>query len=576
MPYVQYQTILPGTSESGERNKAMKKGINMTLTLLLIGFVPLILAGIILTVISSVEISGTMEEDVYNKLKVASEGMRQYYEWDIINAGEPTYDHEYCDSLKSDGIELTLFMGDTCFVTSVVKADGQRNENTQMDAAIWERVKKGETVLADGVNVGGSEFYVCYVPLYDGNKQVIGSTWAGESEANVKATIRGAVLKMVITLIVLFIVFGVVIVLLSRRIVSALEVVVGELKKLSDGDLTSEVRPSSGIAEIHAIAEDTISVREQLHTIVSGIFGNVEQLHNDMDDVQEGVTTVNSATEGVVQAVDDLSKGSMDMAESVQNTQVNMIQIGDDIDNIKGLADEATTYAKEVESENQTAQAALDELMKANTDTIQVSKSVVEGINSSSEAVKKIAEAASVIESIASQTNLLSLNASIEAARAGEAGKGFAVVAGEISSLASQSDQSSKEIKAIVDEIIATSDKNVEYAGQISEAVNNEGTVLTQVSDSFTVVNEKVGGTVNAIQTIAEKTQELDSAKAQVLDDVSALSSISEENAASCQETNASMEEIGATIQTIKEEADKTLEVTETLSKAVSAFKIKA
>ena len=177
-------------------------------------------------------------------------------------------------------------------------------------------------------------------------------------------------------------------------------------------------------------------------------------------------------------------------------------------------------------------------------------------------------------ESIASQTNLLSLNASIEAARAGEAGRGFAVVAGEISSLASQSDQSSKEIKAIVDEIIATSNKNVEYAGQISEAVNNEGVVLNQVNDSFTVVNEKVEGTVAAIHTIAEKTQELDAAKAQVLDDVSSLSSISEENAASCQETNASMEEIGASIQTIKEESDKTLEITNILEKAISVFTI--
>ena len=139
---------------------------------------------------------------------------------------------------------------------------------------------------------------------------------------------------------------------------------------------------------------------------------------------------------------------------------------------------------------------------------------------------------------------------------------------------ASQSDQSSKEIKAIVDEIIATSDKNVEYAGQISNAVNNEGTVLNQVSDSFTVVNQKVEGTVAAIHTIAEKTQELDTAKAQVLDDVSALSSISEENAASCQETNASMEEIGASIQTIKEESDKTLEITNILEQALAAFSV--
>ncbi|MCR5774697.1 MAG: methyl-accepting chemotaxis protein [Lachnospiraceae bacterium] len=552
----------------------MKKKIGMSQALLLIGFVPLIMASLVLSIVTGVNTSKTMTGDTYEKLKVAADGLRQYYEWDIINVGEPAYEHEYVDSLKGDNIEMTLFMGDTRFITSVLKDDGQRNENTKMDAEIWAKVQKGESVMADGVNVGGHDFYVYYLPLYDGNNNVVGAAWAGEPQAEVTKTIRSAVLAMVILIVVLIIIFATIIILISRRIVRSLKDVTEELTMLAKGDLTGDSHPTSGIRELSQIADDAVTVRKKIRSIVVDILNDVKELHKDMDDVGEGVTTVNSATEGVVQAVDDLSKGSMDMAESVQNTQVNMIQIGDDIDNIKNLAGEATGYAKEVETENQTAQAALDELMKANTDTIRVSKSVVDGINSSSEAVKKIAEAASVIESIASQTNLLSLNASIEAARAGEAGKGFAVVAGEISSLASQSDQSSKEIKAIVDEIIATSDKNVEYAGQISEAVNNEGTVLTQVNDSFTIVNEKVGGTVNAINTIAEKTQELDTAKGKVLDDVSALSSISEENAASCQETNASMEEIGATIQTIKEESDKTLEITNILENAVAAFTV--
>ncbi len=541
--------------------------------LLMIGFVPLVLSGLILCIVTARTMTTTMEEDTYQKLRVAADGLRQYYEWDIINTGEPTYEHDYIDSLKKEDIELTLFMGDTRFITSVIKDDGNRNEGTQMDAAIWAKVKNGEDVHAKGVNVGGHDYYVYYMPVRDGNNAIVGASWAGSPQVDVSATIRSSVFAMIILVVILIVVFAVIIVVVSRSIVSSLNSVTNELALLAEGNLTSQEHPQASVRELAEIADDTVTVRTKIKSIVVDILNDVSELHKDMDDVEGGVTTVNSASEGVVRAVDDLSKGSMEMAESVQNTQVNMIQIGDDIDGIKALTDEATTYAKEVEAENRTAQSALDELMKANADTIKVSKSVVDGINTSSEAVKKIAEAASVIESIASQTNLLSLNASIEAARAGEAGKGFAVVAGEISSLASQSDQSSKEIKAIVDEIIATSDKNVEYAGQISDAVNNEGTVLNQVSDSFSVVNDKVGSTVEAIHTIAEKSQELDAAKAQVLDDVSALSSISEENAASCQETNASMEEIGATIATIKEEADKTLEVTEILEKAVSAFK---
>ncbi len=551
-----------------------KKKMTLTFVMMLIGFVPLLLSGILICIITGLNITNSLESMTYQKLHVAADGLRQYYEWDIINAGQPAYEHDYVDSLKGEDIELTLFMGNKRYITSALNAQGQRNEGTDMDAKIWSEVSAGKDYTADGVTIGGSDYYVYYMPIRDGSGQIVGSAWAGSPEVHVKSTIRKAVWSMIIVLILAFVGFGVIIIYVSRRIIKSVHSATDELVLLADGDLRSQEEPTSAIQEISEIGKNTVSLRSTLVSIVSGIQSDITELHKDMGDVESGVTTVNSASEGVVHAVDDLSKGSMDMAESVQNTQTNMIQIGDDIDSIREMTDEATSYANEVESESRTAQAALDELIRANSNTITVSKSVVEGINTSSEAIKKIAEAASVIESIASQTNLLSLNASIEAARAGEAGKGFAVVAGEISNLASQSDLSSKEIKSIVDEIISTSNKNVEYAGQISEAVNNEGSVLMQVNDSFSVVNEKVSGTVNAINTISSKTQELDSAKNQVIDDVSSLSSISEENAASCQETNASMQEIGATIATIKEESDKTMEVTNILQKAIEVFRI--
>ncbi|MCR5650904.1 MAG: methyl-accepting chemotaxis protein [Lachnospiraceae bacterium] len=554
--------------------KKQKPKITMTTTLLLIGFIPLLASGILLGIVTAATISSHLEEATYEKLKVASDGVRKYYEWDIVNAGGPAYEHDYIDSLKADDIELTLFMGNTRFITSALKPDGTRNENTEMDPKIWEAVKAGNDYNADGVVIGGKEYYVYYMPVRDGSGAIVGASWAGEPEADVKAMIRNSILLVIILLLVGVVFSGVIIFIISKKVIDSLHAATEELDLLTSGDLTSETVCSSAIKEINDISSDVVTLRTAMKQVISGIVSNVSTLNTEMGGVDSGVTSVNNASEGVVHAIDDLSKGSMDMAESVQNTQSNMIQIGDDIDGIREMTDEATTYVNEVETESRTAQKALDELIRANTNTINVSKSVVDGINTSSEAVKKIAEAASVIESIASQTNLLSLNASIEAARAGEAGRGFAVVAGEISNLASQSDLSSKEIKSIVDEIITTSNKNVEYAGQISEAVNNEGTVLTQVNDSFSVVNEKISGTVQAINTIAEKAQQLDSAKNRVIDDVSSLSSISEENAASCQETNASMVEIGSTISTIKEQSDKTLGVTGQLGEAVAMFKV--
>ncbi len=557
------------------KERKQKKGkINMTTTLILIGFAPLLVSGLFIVIVTGLTISSNLKEATYEKLYVASDGVRKYYEWDIVNAGGPAYEHDYIDSLKDQDIELTLFMGNTRFITSALNAEGKRNENTEMDPKIWAEVSAGHDYKGDHVIIGGKEYFVYYMPVRDASGAVVGSAWAGEPEAEVNSMINHTLLRVILLVVVAVVVFGVLIFLIARRIVNALSAASTELGYLASGDLTSENEPTSIMTEINSISGDVITLRKTLREIISGITSNVHQLNADMGNVGNGVTNVNSASEGVVHAIDDLSKGSMDMAESVQNTQTNMIQIGDDIDGIREMTDEATNFVNEVEAESRTAQKALDELIKANTNTINVSKSVVDGINTSSEAVKKIAEAASVIESIASQTNLLSLNASIEAARAGEAGRGFAVVAGEISNLASQSDLSSKEIKSIVDEIISTSNKNVEYAGQISEAVNNEGAVLTQVNESFSVVNEKVAGTVQAINTIAERTVQLDSAKNMVIDDVSSLSSISEQNAASCQETNASMVEIGSTISNIKEESDRTMGLTGSLTDAISIFKV--
>ncbi len=559
---------------SRENNGNPKQKLNLTKVLLMVGFIPLVAAGVLICVISGITTAANLTEDVYDKLFVASDGLRKYYQYELEAGNEMPYEHDYVDMLKGDDIEMTLFMGDTRFMTSDLNDKGERNEGTQMDPEIWAELQKGNDYYADGVIIGGKPYYVYYRPLYDADGSVAGSAWAGEPSAKVKASIRQAVLTTVIAVILAIVVFGVIILFVSKKIISTINEVVAGVRKLADGDLTEMEYPKSHIQEIADIGADVYRLNNTLRDIVSGILGNTRDLDVNMSDVASGVDSCNDTSNGIVKAVDDLSKGSMEMAESVQNTNANMITIGDGVDEIKTLSDSATGYAKEAEEESQKAQAALNALIKANTETVEVSNNVVDGINSSSAAIEKISSAASVIEEIASQTNLLSLNASIEAARAGEAGRGFAVVASEISSLAQQSDQSSKEIKEVVNEIIATSNKNVEYAGQIQNAVNNEGNVLTKVNDSFSVMNSKLGDTVEAINTIAVRAEDLDAAKAQVIDDVTSLSSISQQNAASCEETNASMVEMGETISNIKSESDKTMSVASALKDAVSAFTI--
>ncbi|MBQ7557930.1 MAG: methyl-accepting chemotaxis protein, partial [Lachnospiraceae bacterium] len=318
-------------------NKRQKKKLNMTMVLMLIGFVPLLVSGISIGIITASTISSHLEEATYEKLHVAADDLRKYYEWDIVHEGEPTYEHDYVDSLKDQDIELTVFMGDTRLMTSALNAEGKRNEGTQMDAKIWAEVSAGKDYTADGVVIGGKEYYVYYMPLRGADGSVVGSAWAGQPETDVKKKINGSILTVIIVLIVAVVIFGAVIFFVSRAIISRLHAATAELGYLTEGDLTSENNPSSAIDEIDIISQDTVVLRNTMRQVISGIVSNVRELDEDMGQVDSGVSNVNTASEGVVHAIDDLSKGSMDMAESVQNTQTNMIQIGDDIDGIREM-----------------------------------------------------------------------------------------------------------------------------------------------------------------------------------------------------------------------------------------------
>lgn len=554
----------------------MKKAkMNLLLTMVMIGVIPLLIVGVVLSVVSINTTKEEVVEETFEKLKVAAEGLDEYYAWDIIHTGEAAYEHDYVDGLKADDIELTLFIGDERYITSLIDSStGKRNEGTKADPSIYATVSAGNDYHAENVKIGGVKYFVYYTPVKDANNKVVGMAFAGTPQKDVDALINKVTTQAIMIAVILMLVSAAIVVLVAMKVRSGIVKIVNATNTLAEGKLYEPIEVKSGIKEIGVLIDAAKSLQMNLVSIISTVNNNVNQLNNNVGMITDGVTTCNEATSGIVSAVDELAKGSMDMAEAVQNTASAMQEIGDGIAVINELAGDANTAANDVMQISNEAKTNLSQLITANGETIQISDDVVNGINEASNAIEEIRKAADVIADIASQTNLLSLNASIEAARAGEAGRGFAVVASSIQNLASQSDESTKEIKQIIQNIVEKSENNVKLANMIKEAVDNEGKVLSDVSDSFDAVNSKIETTAEAIEEISAKATGLDSAKVQVLDEVSTLSSISEENAASCQETNASMEELGANVETINQQAIETKEVSDQLGEAVSYFKL--
>jgi len=553
----------------------MRKEIKLLTALILIGVLPLLVSGVTLCTVAINKLTVCLENGVYDELKVAAEGLDQYYTKNTTNEGEAVYEHYYVDNLLDKGIEQTLFIGNKRYITSIRDvATGERNEGTSADDEIYKIVSSGEDYHADGVVIGGKKYYVYYTPLKDGDGKIYGMAFAGKPEKTVNLQINNVVSVFLILTIVLLGIMTAIVVAVTMKFRKSIRLVCESTNELASGNVGNEINIRSKIHEISALIESAKTLQVSLKEIISKVNGDVGILDTNMGNVTARVEFYNKASDDIAIVVDELAQGAQIMSKSVIKCTDSMEDIETEITNISELAEKANTFAVEVRNVSVEAKNMLDRLLQANSQTIHVSEEVVNGIFRANEAVEKIRQASNAISNIASQTNLLSLNASIEAARAGEAGRGFAVVATSISELATQSANSAKEIEETINSIIGISENNVQLANEIKDAIDQEGNVLKHVNSSFDMVNSKVSDTAEVIFAIDNKAKQLEKQKKVVIDEVNMLSSISQKNAISCEETNASMQEMKANMETIHQQAIETKDVSDGLGEVVSYFKL--
>lgn len=393
-------------------------------------------------------------------------------------------------------------------------------------------------------------------------------------EKDVLSEINKASSVFIMTAIALMVAFVIITLILSRRIAAPLKRLDEFTKGLANGELDANIETTAQVKEISSIIDSANILKSTMKRVLSNIHTTMEELDQNMIGVDDSIGACSNAISGVATTVDGISASAVSMAESVQTTASNMVMVGNNITDIQTAVGQAKENADEVCEISTEVRENLDKLIEANKNTIQISQEVAKGIAESNEAVETINMATDVITSIASQTNLLSLNASIEAARAGEQGKGFAVVASEIKTLAEQSTESAQEIRNIITNLVQKFGVSTELVEKIQESVTIEGDVLDGVQESFNKVTHSVDQTSENINDIYGKTNELSTAKDNVLTEVSNLSAISQENAASCEETTSVIENINDTIEKISNSSKDTIHISKNLEQEVNYFNI--
>ena len=230
--------------------------------------------------------------------------------------------------------------------------------------------------------------------------------------------------------------------------------------------------------------------------------------------------------------------------------------------------------AKRIQDMGQTAVSTLQDLQSINVKTKDSIDVIYEQTNTTNISAQKIKEATVLITEIAEETNLLSLNASIEAARAGEQGRGFAVVASQIQKLAEQSNESARQIEEIINSLLGDSERAVKTMDEVKTIMGQQNANVEKTDQQVKQVLGQVGQAIEALGRVADKTEKLNQAKANVTDTVQNLTAVAQENAASTQESAASVTQVSEVIRGVEEIVRKQKESVEQLHRSMQIFEV--
>ena len=557
--------------------------------ILAMAVVPLFFLGLFTILLGKVRITEVVTGTIENGLKGAAvsvrdtlgcvdEGSYQLVE-DKLYKGEFNVSDatQIADNIKAaSDMDVTVFYGDTRYMTSVLDANGNRVVGTQAGEAVINTVLKGgNEYFSTDVNVEGHHYFGYYIPLYDAGN-VVGMIFTGMPQADAKAQILsitsmlGAVSGAVTLLCIICIVFAV------NSMVNGLKAGAEALEQVSKGKLNIELSEKAlkRKDEIGNINRAIQSLKQELLGIISNIMQQSGELHESSDRLNEGATESSEHIMQVERAVEEIAQGAGGQAEETQKATENIIVMGNMIEETTDEINTMNENAQQIKQLGNTAIRSLQELQEINQKTKTAIDIIFEQTNTTNTSAQKIKEATELITDIAEETNLLSLNASIEAARAGEQGRGFAVVAAQIQKLAEQSNESARQIEEIITSLLEDSAKAVETMDEVKTIIGTQNENMKKTDEQVNQVLHQVEQAIEAIGRVAQRTDKLNEARINVTDTVQNLTAVAQENAASTQESAASVNQVSEIIQTIAGDANSLKSIAEKLNDSMQIFEI--
>lgn len=560
--------------------------------LLLCSILPISVLGIIIVFMSLTFLRNSIINQVENSLRGTAAATLAAYDQnsgtylvaengDVWKGGYNISNSEkLLDTIKEkSGMDVTFFYGNKRIMTSIKDQSGERILGSPAGSKIEEMVlQNGKEYFSKNVSVDGVMYFGYYVPVFQGDdsNEPVGMVFAGINKNETLYSVLSIVFYMTVIVLVIAIIGIVGAGLISNTISRVLKYEITSLEYLAMGNLNVQIDKKNlqRKDEIGDLSRAIDTLKTDLRSVIGGISESTNLLISSSDSLEQTSHQTFENMDYVMQSVDTITTSAISQAKDTKSASDNITHMGNLIIETGSEAELLNKNADKMLIVSDKTTFAIDELKKISEEVGSSVNIIAELTEQTNESAKTIREAAEFISGIADETNLLSLNASIEAARAGEAGKGFAVVADEIQKLAVQSNEASSRIDKIVNTLIVDAEHVVDSMEQMKSVIGKQNEYIKSTEESVSEVMEEINESIEKIRNIEKRTQDLETARKEMMGMIASLSDIADSNVVNTHETSKVINDVSDRFKKVEESAVNLRVTADILEQNMKNFKM--
>lgn len=580
------------TKETGTKKKQAEKNrkIGIAQKLLAMCLLPMLIICIGITVFATKSLRTGIEAEIEKSLQIVATSVNETYtnlykgDYSVSQSGRVTKgdakisgETQLIDGLQAKtGFEVSMIFSTRRLITTLRNENGARANGIEVDSEVMERIYQGKVVFQKKHELFGQLYYVYYQPLINSDGSVMGAIEVAMGASSVEELVQEQVTDIISFAVSLVGITAIFVALLSGAMVKTMQEIQSYLNQLVNGELGTKAdkklqKRNDELGDIYRIS---VKLQETLRKIVEDIKVSSDNLVESANQLASMSQNTRTTMDDVVGSMDEIWRGATNQAEHSTTANDNVLMISEQIDLIMEEVEQLTGLAARMDEDEKASEQIVEELSNSNEDTKRSIDRVEEQIAVMYQSIQGIKEAVGMIQAIADETDLLSLNASIEAARAGEAGKGFGVVAEQICKLADQSSKSASDIENIIEEFLSISDRMVDVMGEVKTNMEHQQNKLEETKEKYEKLSAGVECSLANIDNIKGKVSVLSDSRTAVRDNIEELAGISQKNADSSKGTMNAAKGVGSTMQNLEQASENLLRLSDVLKDCLVVFKM--